>query len=44
MLLNEDIIGIEKVDRIYSPTFVAEEFSRLFLHPSIFYIKDSRSA
>ena len=44
MLLNHDIIDIEKPDGICSPTFVVDEFSGLFLHPSIFSIKHSRSA
>ena len=33
MLLNDDIIDIEKLDGICSPTFVVTEFSELFLHP-----------
>ena len=40
MLVNDDIIDIEKPDGICSPTFVVDEFLELFLHPSIF----SRSA
>ena len=44
MLLNHDIVDIEKPDRICSPTFVVDEFSGLFLHPSVFSIKHSRSA
>ena len=36
MLVNEDIVDIEKVDGICSLTFVVDEFSGLFLHPSIF--------
>ena len=44
MLLNQNIVGIEKTDGIYSLTFVVDEFSGLFLHPSIFYIIDSRGA
>ena len=44
MLLNDDIVDIEKPDGICSPTFVVDEFSGLFLHPSIFSIKHSRSA
>ena len=44
MLLNDDILDIEKPDGICSPTFVGNEFSVLFLHPSIFSIKHSRSA
>ena len=44
MLLNNDIVNIEKPDGIYSPTFVVDEFSGLFLHISVFSIKHSRSA
>ena len=44
MLLNEDIVDTEKSDGTCSPTFVVDEFSGLFLHTSIFSIKDSRSA
>ena len=44
MLLNDDIIDIEKSDGICLPTFVVNEFSGLFLRPSIFSIKYSRSA
>ena len=43
MLLNEDIVDIEKHDGIHSLTFVVDEFSGLFLHPSIFSIIHSRS-
>ena len=43
MRLNADIIDFEKPDGKYSFTFVADEFSRLFLHPSIFSIIHSRS-
>ena len=39
-LLND----IEKPDQICSPTFVVDEYSGLFLHPSIFSIKHSISA
>ena len=49
MLLN--IVDIEKSDEICSPTFVVDQLSGLFLHPSIFtsifilpFIKDLRSA
>ena len=38
MLLHEDCVGIEKPDGISSLTFVVDEFSGLFLHPSIFSI------
>ena len=44
MLLNENIVDIEKPDGIYLLTFFVDEFSGLFLHPSIFSIKHSRSA
>ena len=42
MLLNEDAVDIEKPDRICSLTFAVDEFSGLFLHPSIFSIIHSR--
>ena len=35
MPLNDDIGGIEKLDRICSPSFVVNDFSGLLLHPSI---------
>ena len=35
MPLNDDIVGIEKLDRICSPSFVVNDFPGLFLHPSI---------
>ena len=44
MLLNEDIVDIEKPNRICSFTFVVDEFSALFLHPSVLSIIHSRSA
>ena len=44
MSLNDNIVDIEKPDGICLPTFVVNEFSGLFLHPSIFSIKHSRSA
>ena len=44
MLLNYDIADIEKPDGICSLTFTVNEFSGLFLRPSIFSIKHSRSA
>ena len=40
MLLNDNITDIEKSDGICSPTFVVNEFSGLFLNPSIFSIQD----
>ena len=42
--LNDDIVDIKKPEQICSLTFVADDFSRLFLYPSIFPITDSRSA
>ena len=44
MLLNDDISESEKSDGICLRTFAVDEFSGLFLHPSIFPIKHSRSA
>ena len=44
MLLNEDIVEIKNPDGICSLTFVVDEFSGLFLHPSILSIIHSRSA
>ena len=37
------IVDIETPDRICSPTFAVDDISELFLHPSIFSTKDSRS-
>ena len=36
--LNEEIVNIEKPDRICLLTFVVDEFSELFLHQLIFSI------
>ena len=44
MLLNDDVIDIEKSDGICWVNFDADDFSRLFLHPSTFSIIHSRSA
>ena len=44
MLLNKNIVDIEKPNKICSLTFVVNKFSRLFLHPSIFSIIHRRSA
>ena len=44
MALNDNILDIEKPDGICSLTFVVDEFSGLFLHPSIFSIIHSRKA
>ena len=38
MNLSEDIVDIEKPNGICPLTFVVDEFSGLFLHPSIFSI------
>ena len=41
MLLNEDIVEIEKSDGICWLTFVLDEYSGLFLHQSfLLYIED----
>ena len=42
MLLNQDIVHIGKADGIFSLIFAVDEFSELFLHPSIFSIIHSR--
>ena len=44
MLLNDDIVDIEKADEIWLLTFVADEFSGLLLHPSIISIIHLKSA
>ena len=44
LLLNDDIVCIEKPDEILLPIFAVDEVSRLFSHPSIFSIKHSKSA
>ena len=44
MLLNEDIVDIEKLDGICLLTFVVVGLSRLFLYTSIFSIIQSRPA
>ena len=45
MLLNGNIVEIEKPDGIGLPIFVVDGFSGLFLHPSsVFSIKHSVSA
>ena len=44
MPLNDDLVDIGKPDGICSLTFLIDHFSGLFLHPSIFSIKDSRTA
>ena len=42
MLLNDNIVDIEKLDGICWPTFAVDEFSGFLLHLSIFPIKYSR--
>ena len=44
MLLNKDILDIEKSAGICLLTFVVDEFLGLFLNPSVFTIIHSRSA
>ena len=46
LVLNDDIVDTEKPDEICSPTsFVNDvDFPGICLQPSIFYIKDSKSA
>ena len=43
MLLNDDIVAIKKPDGICSHISVGDEFSGFYLHPSIYFIKHSRS-
>ena len=44
VIQKEDIVGIEKPNGICSLIFAGDEFSGLFLHPSVFSIIHSRSA
>ena len=44
MLLNDDIVYIEKSYEIGSLTFIVDEFSGLFMYLPIFSIIQSRSA
>ena len=44
MLLNEDIVDIQKLDGICSLTFLLDKFAGLFLCPSIYSIIHPRSA
>ena len=38
MLLNDDVLDIEKPDEICSPIFAVDEFSKLVLHlSSVFF-------
>ena len=43
MLLNDDVVEIEKHNGICSPIFSVDKFSGLFFYPSNFSIKLSRS-
>ena len=43
MLLNDNIVDIEKPDEICSLDFVVDKFSGLYLHPSVFSIIHTRS-
>ena len=38
MALNDNIVDTEKPYEIYSPTFLVNDFSGLFLHPSVVYL------
>ena len=44
MFSSDGIVEIEKLDEKCLPTFVTNEFSDFFLHPSIFSIKNSKFA
>ena len=44
ILLHDDVLDIEKPNRICSPTFDVDEFSGFLLYPSNFSIRHSRSA
>ena len=44
MSMNDDIVGIEKPDKLFSLTFLLDDISGLFLHLSVFPVKNSRSA
>ena len=43
IFLNGDIVDIEKPDGICSTTLLVDEFSGLFVHPSVISIKHSRT-
>ena len=43
MLLNYDIVDTEKPDGICLPAFLVKNIAELFINPSIFSIKHSRS-
>ena len=44
MPLNDDIVDIEKPYGMRSLTFFIDDFSGLYFHPSVFTIKDLKSA
>ena len=43
MLLNDNIVEMKKAEGICLPTFSVDDFSGLFIHPSIFSIKHTGS-
>ena len=43
MPLSDDVVDIEKPDGVCSSSFAVDEFSELFLHPSVFSFEHSRS-
>ena len=44
LLSKAHVVEVEYLQGICSSTFGVEDFSRLFVHPSIFSVRDSRSA
>ena len=44
MFLNDNIVDIQKLDEKCTSTFIVDEFSGLFLQPSIFSTEHSISA
>ena len=44
LLLNDDLIEIEKSNGMSSPNFAVDNYPGLFLHPSIFSLEHSGSA
>lgn len=44
MVLNDNIVEIEKPDELCSATFVVDNFSGSFLYPYTFLTKNSRLA
>ena len=43
MYLNENFVEIEKPDQMCLTIFLVHNLLRLYLHPTIFYIKNSKS-